>query len=187
MELWPPPATHRNRSAPLVSSSIEAAPDRARPPPRSRTETSRTGRYEPLRRVQIDDGWDSLDELPPFKTEVQIERPRKIITTNDLAGYRLRPVDQPLSRLRARLRLPLRAADPRLYGPLARTRFRNQALREARRRRGSSRRSSRPGYKVDKIAIGTNTDPYQPIEKKHRIMREVLEVLSRASTIPSAS
>ena len=32
-------------------------------------------------------------------------------------------------------------------------------------------------YKVDVIALGTNTDPYQPIEAKHRIMREVLAVL----------
>ncbi len=31
------------------------------------------------------------------------------------------------------------------------------------------------------MAIGTNTDPYQPIEKRYRIMREVLEVLDAAN------
>ncbi len=36
---------------------------------------------------------------------------------------------------------------------------------------------AKPGYEVRTIAIGTNTDPYQPIEKAHRIMREILEVL----------
>ena len=35
-------------------------------------------------------------------------------------------------------------------------------------------------YKVGPIAIGTNTDPYQPIEAKHKIMRQCLEVLSEA-------
>jgi DNA repair photolyase len=35
----------------------------------------------------------------------------------------------------------------------------------------------KPGYQVAPIAIGTNTDPYQPIEKTHRIMARVLEVL----------
>ena len=35
----------------------------------------------------------------------------------------------------------------------------------------------RPGYDVKPIAIGTNTDPYQPIEKDWRLMRELLEVL----------
>src|SRR5690606_8814746 len=41
------------------------------------------------------------------------------------------------------------------------------------------RELSAPGYKPRTIAIGTNTDPYQPIEKSHRIMREILEVLDR--------
>jgi DNA repair photolyase len=36
----------------------------------------------------------------------------------------------------------------------------------------------KPGYQCRPIAIGTNTDPYQPIEAKWRIMRGVLEVLA---------
>jgi DNA repair photolyase len=37
---------------------------------------------------------------------------------------------------------------------------------------------ARPGYSVRPIAMGTNTDPYQPIEGKWRITRSVLEVLA---------
>ena len=40
---------------------------------------------------------------------------------------------------------------------------------------------ARPGYQVRTMAIGTNTDPYQPIERRYRIMREILEVLDRAN------
>lgn len=36
---------------------------------------------------------------------------------------------------------------------------------------------SRPGYRPKPIAMGTNTDPYQPIEARYRITREVLEIL----------
>ena len=36
-------------------------------------------------------------------------------------------------------------------------------------------------YEPRMIAIGTNTDPYQPIEREHKIMRGILEVLERAS------
>src|SRR5205823_14514343 len=38
-----------------------------------------------------------------------------------------------------------------------------------------------PDYEPRMIAIGTNTDPYQPIEREHKIMRGILEVLERAS------
>ncbi len=43
------------------------------------------------------------------------------------------------------------------------------------------RELSKPGYKPKTIAIGTNTDPYQPIEKEWRIMRQILEVLATAN------
>ena len=38
---------------------------------------------EPLARIAFDDGWESLEDLPPFKTEVQVDATRKIITKND--------------------------------------------------------------------------------------------------------
>ena len=47
-------------------------------------ETNRSGRFEPHEKVLFDDGWGSTGDLPPFRTEVQEERPRKIITTNEL-------------------------------------------------------------------------------------------------------
>ncbi len=41
------------------------------------------------------------------------------------------------------------------------------------------RELARPGYQPKPIALGTNTDPYQPIEREHRITRSILEVLAR--------
>src|SRR5262245_60734554 len=45
-------------------------------------QSNASGRYEPLARVAFDDGWRTLDELPPFKTTVTVDATRKIITRN---------------------------------------------------------------------------------------------------------
>lgn len=45
----------------------------------------------------------------------------------------------------------------------------------------SRARTRQAGYKPRTIAISTNTDPYQPIEREWRIMRQILEVLDRAN------
>src|ERR1700740_219245 len=42
-----------------------------------------SGRYEPIARIAFDDGWQSLEELPPFATTVSIDSTRKIITRNE--------------------------------------------------------------------------------------------------------
>ncbi len=43
------------------------------------------------------------------------------------------------------------------------------------------RELSAPGYQPKTIAIGTNTDPYQPIERQHRVMRSVWKFVARQS------
>src|SRR3954447_8072137 len=46
-------------------------------------QSNASGCYEAEARVAFDDGWQSLDELPPFKTTVSIDATRKVITRND--------------------------------------------------------------------------------------------------------
>ena len=46
-------------------------------------QSNASGRFEPTARIAVDDGWQSLEELAPFKTTVGIDSARKIITTND--------------------------------------------------------------------------------------------------------
>src|SRR4029077_15128697 len=46
-------------------------------------QSNASGRYEPLARIAFDDGWRTLDELPPFKTTVTVDATRKIITRNE--------------------------------------------------------------------------------------------------------
>jgi hypothetical protein len=78
-------------------------------------QSNASGRYEPLARTVFDDGWQGFEELPPFKTTVTIDSSRKIITR-----YLIRPLHQPLPRLRARLHLLLCETYTRLPRALAR-------------------------------------------------------------------
>lgn len=136
-----------------------------------------SGRYEIYSRDVFDDGWNSIDELPPFKTEVQVERPRQIITRNESPDISF---DRSINPYRgcehgcvycfARPTHAYMGLSPGLD-------FESKLFAKPDAARLLERELSKQGYEPRTIAIGTNTDPYQPIEKQHRIMREVLEVL----------
>jgi DNA repair photolyase len=136
-----------------------------------------SGRFEPLTRHVFDDGWETLEELPPFKTEVQVEKPRTIITRNtspDISFDRsinpYRGCEHGCVYCFARPTHSYMGLSPGLD-------FESKLFAKPDAARLLERELSKPGYEPRTIAIGTNTDPYQPIEKKWRIMREILEVL----------
>ena len=136
-----------------------------------------SGRYEPLTRHVFDDGWNSLEELPPFKTEVQVEKPRNIITRNtspDISFDRsinpYRGCEHGCVYCFARPTHAFMGLSPGLD-------FEAKLFAKPDAARLLERELGKPGYEPRTIAIGTNTDPYQPIEKQWRIMREILEVL----------
>ena len=136
-----------------------------------------SGRYEPTSRHVFDDGWESLEELPPFKTEVQVEKPRTIITRNESPDISF---DRSINPYRgcehgcvycfARPTHAYMGLSPGLD-------FESKLFAKPDAARLLETELGKEGYQPRTIAIGTNTDPYQPIEKQYRIMREVLEVL----------
>jgi DNA repair photolyase len=140
-----------------------------------------TGRFEPVTREGFDDGWQTLEELPPFRTEVQIEKPRTIITRNESPDI---PFDRSINPYRGCehgciycFARPTHA----FMGLSAGIDFEARLFAKPDAPKLLERELSRPGYKPRAIAIGTNTDPYQPIEKEWRIMRQILEVLDKAN------
>ena len=63
-----------------VDAAVAVAPDNRRG---RGTLSNVSGRYEPIARIAFDDGWQSLEELPPFATTVSVDSTRKIITRNE--------------------------------------------------------------------------------------------------------
>ncbi|MBW8283890.1 MAG: PA0069 family radical SAM protein [Rhizobium sp.] len=140
-----------------------------------------TGRFEPHERVAFDDGWESLEDLAPFRTEVQVERPRTVITRNESPDI---PFDRSINPYRGCEHgcIYCFARPTHSYmGLSAGLDFEAKLFAKPDAPKLLERELAKPGYKPRTIAIGTNTDPYQPIEREWRIMRQILEVLSKAN------
>ncbi len=144
-------------------------------------ETNRSGRYEPLDRVLFDDGWNSIDDLPPLKTTVQEERARKIITTNESPDISFDRSINPYRGCEHGCAYCFARPTHAYMGLSPGLDFETRLFAKPNAARLLEKELAKPGYVPRTIAIGTNTDPYQPIEKRYRIMREVLEVLDAAN------
>ena len=136
-----------------------------------------TGRFEPVTRHVFDDGWDSLEDMPPFKTEVQVEKPRTIITRNESPDISFDRSINPYRGCEHGCVYCFARPTHAYMGLSPGVDFESKLFAKPDAARLLDKELSKDGYKPRTIAIGTNTDPYQPIEKQYRIMREVLEVL----------
>ncbi|WDZ77384.1 PA0069 family radical SAM protein [Ensifer adhaerens] len=140
-----------------------------------------SGRFEPQARESFDDGWESLEDLPPFKTEVQVEKPRTVITRNDSPDISFDRSINPYRGCEHGCIYCFARPSHAFMGLSAGLDFEAKLFAKPDAARLLERELARPDYKVRPIAIGTNTDPYQPIEKEWRIMRQILEVLRDAN------
>ncbi len=141
------------------------------------------GRFERARRALEDDGWGGLDALsldPAPRTEIFRDTSRTVIARNDSPDI---PFDQSIN--------PYRGCEHGCIYCYARPSHSYLGLSPgldfetklfAKHDAAALLRAelARPGYAVKVIALGANTDPYQPIEKRLGITRSILEVLLEA-------
>ena len=138
------------------------------------------GRFEHTVREAVDDGWNTPadEELPALKTHVTIEHAKSIISRNTSPDV---PFTQSINPYRgcehgciycyarpshAYLNLsPGVDFETRLFAKVNAAELLRAEL-------------AKPGYKCELIALGANTDPYQPIEREYKITRGILEVLA---------
>jgi DNA repair photolyase len=143
--------------------------------------SNRVGRFESELREAFDDGWESLGELEPFKTQVHHETAKSIIARNDSPDIGF---DQSIN--------PYRGCEHGCIYCYARPThaylghspgldFETQLYAKVNAAELLERELANPRYVPKVIALGAVTDPYQPIERDRRITRSVLEVLERAS------
>jgi len=171
----PSPAPTGEFGPPSAGTMVERERRRGRG-----AQSNASGRYEPLARVAFDDGWQSLDDLPPFSTSVSVDASRKVITRNESPDIGF---DRSIN--------PYRGCEHGCVYCFARPThaylglspgldFESKLFVKPDAPALLERELSAPGYAPRTIAIGTNTDPYQPIERRYEIMRQILEVLEQA-------
>ena len=136
------------------------------------------GRFEPRTRARVDDGWDMAEDERLLRTEVSLERPRSALSYNRSPDL---PFDWSVN--------PYRGCEHGCIYCFARPS--HAWLNLSPGLDFETKLIARPGiaevlagevraksYRVATVALGTNTDPYQPCEAEHLLMRQVLMVLA---------
>jgi DNA repair photolyase len=138
------------------------------------------GRFESLAREAFDDGWDTPPEegAPRPRTTVTAEHAKSILTRNDSPDvpftFSINPYrgcEHGCTYCYARPSHAYLELSPGLD-------FETRLFAKVNAAELLRKELSRPAHRVEPIAIGVNTDAYQPIEREWRITRQVLEVLA---------
>lgn len=142
------------------------------------TDSRVDGRYLAWQREAVDDGWQQPEEERRVRTTVTAEHPRTIISRNDSPDI---PFDQSIN--------PYRGCEHGCIYCYARPThaymdlspgidFESKLFAKPSAPELLRKDLAKRGYRCTPMALGTNTDPYQPVEREYRITRGIIEVLA---------
>lgn len=142
------------------------------------TASNLEGRFETIRKEAFDDGWEREDDERKPGTMVTVERAKSIIARNDSPDL---PFAQSIN--------PYRGCEHGCVYCYARPThgylnlgsgldFETRLFAKANAAELLRRELGRSGYVPSPINLGAATDPYQPIERRQRITRALIEVLA---------
>jgi DNA repair photolyase len=141
-------------------------------------QSNASGRYERETRVLVDDGWTREDETPPaLKTEVLRDSSRTIITRNKSPDISFEQSINPYKGCEHGCVYCFARPTHAYLGLSPGADFESRLFAKPNAAELLARELAAPGYVPKVIAMGTNTDPYQPIERQLKITRSILEVL----------
>ncbi len=181
----PPPIPVPQRRGARAGLAIPPAPEMAAPPPRKGrgAVTNPPNRFEPTAAAPFDDGWETLAadlaDLPPLPTTLTKDSSRTVISWNqspdigfDRAVNPYRGCEHGCVYCYARPSHAYLGYSPGLDFETKLT-FKPDVAELLEKELRKS------GYVARPIALGSNTDPYQPVERTLKLTRSVLEVMER--------
>ncbi len=138
-------------------------------------------RYAEHQRESVDDGWGSLEQAEPLHTELLVDASRTVISYNDSPDV---PFDRSIN--------PYRGCEHGCVYCFARPShawlglspgldFESRLFHKPGAPVLLRQELSRPGYRCAPIALGINTDAYQPVERRLGLTRAIIEVLAEFS------
>ncbi len=141
-----------------------------------------SGRFEPQRREAVDDGWstpaEEAEPPPALRTTLSIDRARQIITRNDSPDIGFDRSINPYRGCEHGCVYCFARPSHAYLGLSPGLDFETRLFAKPDAAALLRAELARPGYKPRAIALGTNTDPYQPVERRSAITRQILEVLA---------
>jgi DNA repair photolyase len=137
-----------------------------------------SSRFDDEKKIRTTDGWDIEDELPPLRTTLTRDATRTILARNTSPDV---PFDRSIN--------PYRGCEHGCIYCFARPThaylglspgldFETKILFKPEAAKLLEAELASPKYRPDVVAMGTNTDPYQPVERELKITRSILKVLS---------
>lgn len=158
---------------------VDERPDRAR---KGRGAASnRSGRFEAAARIAVDDGWFSAEEAgdpPPVPTVLGIDRTRTILTTNQSPDVPFNRSINPYKGCEHGCIYCFARPTHTYLGFSAGLDFETRIFYKPEAPALLARELRARGYVPEPIALGANTDPYQPPERELRLTRAIIEVLA---------
>ncbi|HRK25047.1 MAG TPA: PA0069 family radical SAM protein [Beijerinckiaceae bacterium] len=139
-----------------------------------------SGRFERCSRSPVFDEATEFEDLAPFRTDVAVERARTIITRNDSPDLGFDRSINPYRGCEHGCSYCYARPSHAYLGLSAGLDFETRLFAKPNAAELLERELSEPGYQPKLIALGANTDPYQPIERDWKITRAILQVLAEA-------
>jgi DNA repair photolyase len=166
-----------------------AADDAPVPMPRPRKGRGAIGnpacRFDTTRCEPADDGWGTLEEQfaapPPLETTLTRDATRSIIAWNDSPDIGFDRAVNPYRGCEHGCVYCYARPSHAYLGLSPGLDFETKLLFKPEAAALLAKEIGKPGYVARPIALGSNTDPYQPVERQLRITRSILEVLAQAA------
>ena len=136
-----------------------------------------SSRYDHEKRSAFDDGWDIPEDAPRLRTEIIQDSTRRIITRNSSPDISFNQSINPYRGCEHGCIYCFARPTHAYLGLSPGLDFESKLFVKPDAARLLAKELRHPSYSPEVIAIGTNTDPYQPVERELKVMRSVLSVL----------